>query len=50
MFSLCAINREAHMKFEHIKDFVKEKYKGGSELEFEELANGEFKIYATKKL
>lgn len=32
------------------KDFVKEKYKGGSELEFEELANGEFKIYATKKL
>ena len=32
------------------KDFVKEKFKGSSDLEFNELANGEFKIYATKKL
>lgn len=31
-------------------DFVKEKFKGSSDLEFDELANGEFKIYATKKL
>ena len=43
MFSLCAINREAHMKFEHIKDFVKEKKirdfkKAIEELEFADIA------------
>lgn len=31
-------------------DFVKEKYNGGSELHFDELANGEFKIYSTRKV
>lgn len=39
----------AEYKFDG-KDFVKEKYNGGSELHFDELANGEFKIYSTKKL
>lgn len=31
-------------------DFVKEKYNGGSELHFDELSNGEFKIYSTRKV
>lgn len=31
-------------------DFVKEKYNGGSELHFDELKNGEFKIYSTRKV
>lgn len=39
----------AEYKFDG-SDFVKEKYNGGSELHFDELANGEFKIYSTRKL
>ena len=31
-------------------DFVSEKFEGGSELHFDELANGEFRIFATRKV